>query len=131
MTGRILIVDDQKRLAESLKIGLERLGFFVDAFDDPENALLGFQAGNYDVAILDIRMPKLNGFELCRDLKKIDPATVFCFFTAFEIYQNEFETVFPDSGVKIFLKKPVSISELARQLNEILAEKAIAGTNVT
>ncbi len=123
LSARILIVDDEKDVTDSVKIGLERLGFCVDAYNDPMIALANFKSTKYDIAILDIRMPKLNGFDLYREMRKLDSQTSFCFFTAFDIFVSEFEKIFPDTSVKTFLKKPVSISELAKLLNEILGER--------
>ena len=69
-------------------------------------------AGAYNVIILDIRMPKMNGFELFRALAKMDKGAKFCFLTAFEVYKDEFHTLFPDLDIKCFLRKPISISDL-------------------
>ena len=126
---RILIVDDEDDITESLKRGLQRLGFSVDAYNDPAVALANFKSTKYDIAILDIRMPKLNGFELYREMKKIDGQTTFCFLTAFDIHQSEFEKVFPDMSVKTFLRKPISISLLATKLNEILDQRQLVNAN--
>ena len=61
---RILVVDDEPDLTYTLKIGLEDTGSFeVDAFNDPELALSAFKPGNYDFLLIDIRMPKMNGYE--------------------------------------------------------------------
>jgi two-component system, OmpR family, response regulator ChvI len=123
LKGTILLVDDEKDITTSLKLGLERYGFVVDTFNDPETALTNFKGGTYEAVILDIRMPKLNGFELFREMKKRDSQTIFCFLTAFEIHESEFRTVFPDSGVKLFFKKPISASKLAAAFDEVLTEK--------
>ncbi len=123
MPGRVLIVDDEKDLVKSLKTGLERFGFNVDAYDDPLIALANFKSTKYDIAVLDIRMPNLNGFELYKELRKIDGQTSFCFLTAFDIYLSEFEKMFPDSGVKTFFKKPIGVGKLAKQLNAIMTHR--------
>jgi DNA-binding response OmpR family regulator len=66
----ILLVDDQPDIIEILRIGLEDNGLKVDAFTDPELALSSFKASTYDLLLLDVRMPKMNGFELYEQIKK-------------------------------------------------------------
>ena len=116
----ILIVDDEKDITGSLKVGLERKGFIVDAYNDPKKALANLQPNQYDVAIFDIRMPGMDGFQLYREFVKLDGQTAVCFFTAFDVYKREFEKMFPDIHVKAFLKKPMTIAELTTKLDEIL-----------
>ena len=115
----ILIVDDERDITTSLKMGLERNGFAVDAYNDPKEALANFRPNQYDLAIFDIRMPVMNGFQLYREFKKLDGQTDICFLTAFDVYGGEFAKVFPDVHVKAFLKKPMSIAELMKRLNEL------------
>lgn len=68
MHNRLLVVDDEPDIATSMKQGLETAGYQVDAFNDPKEALAHFKADHYDLFLLDIRMPHLNGFELSRHL---------------------------------------------------------------
>jgi YesN/AraC family two-component response regulator len=70
--------------------------------------------------IIDIRMPKLNGFDLYREIRKKDSNVKVCFLTAFEIYYEEFRKMFPTIDVKAFVRKPVSISALIKQANMII-----------
>lgn len=71
---RILIVDDEPDITFTIKSGLEKTGFFeVDTFNDPELALSLFKPGNYDFLLIDIRMPKMNGYELYDKIREIDP----------------------------------------------------------
>jgi DNA-binding response OmpR family regulator len=65
---RILIVDDEPDITTALKMYLEIQGFQVDAFTDPVNALVQFKAGVYQLLILDIKMPEMNGFELYTEI---------------------------------------------------------------
>ncbi len=114
---RIAVVDDETDITTVLKRGLEHHGFSVDVFNDPEAALASFSPGHYDLMLIDIRMPKLNGFELYRELKKRDSNVKVCFLTAFEIYFEEFMKMFPTIDVRAFIRKPVSISSLVSQVN--------------
>ena len=77
--GRILLVDDERDIDTVVKKGLERVGFKVRAFDNPLDVLSKFEAGSYDVALLDIRMPSMNGFELYKKLRKRDSKIKVCF----------------------------------------------------
>jgi len=110
--ARILVVDDEPDLTLVIKHGLENDGYLVEVFNDPEQALAHFKADYYDTLILDIRMPKLNGFQLYREIRKIDSKARVCFMTAFEVYKNEFVKMFPSYDIKCFMKKPVRIKDL-------------------
>ncbi len=88
---RILLVDDESDILGVLKRGLEAKGFRVDAYDSPQEAIDYFKPNVYDLAILDIRMPGLNGFALYRQMRKIDPSLTACFLSAFEIHPEEFK----------------------------------------
>jgi DNA-binding response OmpR family regulator len=117
-----LIVDDEVDITNAVTTGLTRQGFTVDAYNDPIAALAHFRSksGKFDVVLLDIRMPKMNGLELYREMMKFDDQQRFCFFTAFDVYQREFEKMFHDVTVKAFLKKPISISQLVQRLEDVL-----------
>ena len=72
LKNRILIVDDEPDIAQVLKMGLEENGFAVDTYNDPLDAILNFKADSYDLLLIDIKMPKMNGFELYNRLHQID-----------------------------------------------------------
>lgn len=119
--ARILVVDDEPDITSVFKKVLTEEGYEVDTFDDPEKALSNFKADIYDLLLLDIRMPKMNGFDLYRKMCKIDEKPRPCFITAFEIYEEEFKKIFPDSKVKCFIKKPVSRDNLIAQIRAEIA----------
>ena len=121
MEPRVLIVDDEVDITDALKAGLERRGFKVDTYNDPLEALSGFKPGLYDISILDIRMPKMNGFELYREMRKVDGRASVCFLTAFDVHKEEFDKMFPDVKVKAFLKKPITIDSLVSSLKELIS----------
>jgi two-component system, OmpR family, response regulator ChvI len=96
-----------------LRQGLELKGLQVDAYGSPQEALQCFKPDVYDLAILDIKIPDINGFQLYREMKKLYPTTTACFLSAFEIRHDEFKKVFPSMRqVKAIFKKPISINEL-------------------
>jgi DNA-binding response OmpR family regulator len=119
MPQRVLVVDDEADITYALKVGLEGKGFKVDAYNDPTVALSKFRPGTFDIAILDIRMPKMSGFELYREMTKVDRKTKILFLTAFDVHREEFEKMFPDVKVEIFLKKPITIAKLVSRLKEL------------
>jgi two-component system, OmpR family, response regulator ChvI len=117
----LIVVDDEPDITSSLKLGLERRGMDVTAFNDPLKALEELKKqDNYDLVITDIRMPKMSGFELYRKIRKQGVGTPVVFMTAFDVHQKEFEKMFPDLKPKALLRKPISISELAARVDEIL-----------
>ena len=77
------MVDDEQDLTFTLKAILDETGSFqVEMFTDPVLALSEFKADVYDLAVLDIRMPEMNGFQLCRKLRDLDNRLKICFLTA-------------------------------------------------
>jgi two-component system, OmpR family, response regulator ChvI len=118
--GRILLVDDEMDIVKLYKHGLRRDGFEVEAFNDPEMALSHFKPDAYDLAILDIRMPKMNGFELYREMRKRDEKIRICFMTAFEMHLKEFEKVLPSIKVDGLLTKPIHIVDLCSTVQRLL-----------
>jgi DNA-binding response OmpR family regulator len=113
---RILLVDDEPDLTWTLRLGLENNGFEVDTFNDPEEALTNFRAGRYDLLLIDVRMPRMNGFQLYEEMKKIDNNTRICFITAFEVYYRALRETFPDLEIDCFIKKPIEIDDLLKRI---------------
>lgn len=121
---RILLVDDEPDITSVTKRGLQINGFEVDGFTDPAEALSNFKTGVYDLLLLDVKMPKINGFELYRHISKIDNKIKVCFMSAFESYADEFKTAFPNQSENCFTRKPISIDELAKRIKEQLLEES-------
>jgi CheY-like chemotaxis protein len=117
-----LVVDDEFDISYSIKRGLEKKGFKVDAFTDPTEALAGYTKGRYDIMLVDIRMPKMSGFDFVRAVRGIDPNVQFCFLTAFDVQRSEFNKLFPDVDVSHLLRKPITLSDLANILNRLITE---------
>jgi DNA-binding response OmpR family regulator len=116
---RILVVDDEPDILVALKIVLEENGFKTEAFGDPILALRSFIAGSYDLALLDIRMPRITGLGLYKELKKIDNKIRVCFLSAISNYQ-EFAKYFPTINEIQVIVKPVDNQTLIQRINEIM-----------
>jgi CheY-like chemotaxis protein len=122
---KIMVVDDEDDLIFLLRTLLDQIGFKVSGFTDPLLALQAFKAGTYDLAILDIRLPGLDGFELCERLKRMDHSLKVCFFTASEFcYKNSKEE---QHSILInehpIIRKPISNEDLIKQVQEVLELK--------
>jgi DNA-binding NtrC family response regulator len=121
---RIMVVDDERDILSIIKRGLEsKHRFQVETFIDAEYALEYLKKkpdDYYDLVLTDIRMPKINGFELYRRIKESNPHMKIVFITAFEINKEEFTKVIPSVDVLDFISKPVSMSTLIKKLNSIL-----------
>ncbi|MGC2382153.1 MAG: response regulator [Nitrososphaeraceae archaeon] len=81
-TKRILVIDDESDICITLANVLEGDGFVVHTFDDPLLALEDFREDLYDLLILEIKMKKMSGFELYKEIKKIDNKVQVCFLTS-------------------------------------------------
>jgi DNA-binding response OmpR family regulator len=124
LRNRILIVDDEPDVVLTLKLGLEVNGFVVETYNNPLKALSDFRANSYDLLLLDIKLPEMNGFELYSRLHQIDHNVKICFITAFDLYFDEFQNMFPKLKVECFVRKPVSIDTLAKVIKGELTEKS-------
>ncbi len=111
MNKRVLLVDDEPDLNLTLKMVLEENGFKVDSFTDPLSALENFKgetAGIYELLILDMKMPGVNGFELYRQIKKIDDKVKVCFLTASVMDYEQFrKELFPALDNNCHIQKPI------------------------
>ncbi len=121
--GSILVVDDEPDIVITLKTVLERNNFKVDTYTEPLQAVKNFKLDTYNLLILDIKMPQMNGFELYKELIKIDKKIKVCFLTAlselheYDIFKKE---VFPKSGQRYYIQKPIENDEILERVNEII-----------
>ena len=127
--GRILlVVDDEPDITLAFSMGLEDSGFTVDAFNDPLSALESFkeEKKSYALALLDVNMPKMNGFELYKEMRKIDDKVKVCFVTAFDIQREEaddLKAVGTSNDEKpAIIRKPITIDDLIKRVNAELPD---------
>jgi two-component system, OmpR family, response regulator ChvI len=120
---KILIVDDEPDICIALKEVLESNGFNVDTFVDPTLVLENFKSNMYDLLILDIKMPVMNGFQLYAQMKKIDLNIKAFFLTALtdlQEYDAFKKEVFPKEGERHFIQKPIENEEMLERVNAII-----------
>jgi DNA-binding response OmpR family regulator len=123
MSKRILVVDDDSDICFVLKSVLCDNGFVVDSYDDPLIALEKFKAEFYNLVILDIKMPELDGFSLYRNIKRLDKKVKICFLTAGEMYYRVDSDIFSSLSPNCLIRKPIKNEELIARVNGIIRQK--------
>ena len=119
---RLLLVDDEPDVIYSIRTSLESKGFTVIGYVDPLLALQDFKHSIYDLVLLDIRMPKMDGVQLYKQIKNIDRDVVICFFSAVEPSFDEYKKICPSFEDKYFIQKPISMDSLVDRMVSILAD---------
>jgi len=121
---KILLVDDEPDVIYAIKNILEDNGFQIDSFNDSILALKSYKINFYDLVILDIKMPKMDGFQLYVKIREKDPNVKICFLTASEMYYEKFRKTRSEFGKIIeeecFIQKPIKNEELIRKLNSVM-----------
>ena len=124
---KIFLVDNEIDITYALENALENYGFQVDSFNDPILALDNYQINFYDLVILDIKMPKMDGFELYIKLREKDPKVKICFLTASELFYEEFRNARLKLGEKVgeeyFIQKPIKTEDLIKKINTLMMNK--------
>ncbi|MGH9983265.1 MAG: response regulator [Nitrososphaeraceae archaeon] len=120
---RIMVVDDEYDLTLFYRMSLEYYGFEVETYNDPRNALSNFKPDYYDLIILDIKMPGMDGFELYKEIKEKDPNVKACFLTASELYYKEFRTrEYSALDKELFIRKPIGNEELIKEIKRLIRD---------
>jgi DNA-binding response OmpR family regulator len=115
---RILIVDDKSDITTTLKLGIENASetnsrrIVVDTHNDPRTALLEFQPNFYDLLLIDINMPHIDGFQLSERILDIDINVKICYMSSGEINRDALREIHPSISLGCFIRKPVSIDYL-------------------
>jgi DNA-binding response OmpR family regulator len=123
---RILIVDDDADVTLTFKAGIEENNndpntrIEVYTFNDPMSALLDFKPNFYDLLLVDINMPRMNGFELCEKILAIDINVRVCFMSAVDINREGLREIYPSLGLGCFIRKPVTIDYLLKRIRSEL-----------
>jgi len=120
MSKRILVIDDEPDVNITLRKVLEKNGFIVDSYENPFLALDNFKPHYYDLLILDIKMPDMNGFSIYREIKKLDRRMKVCFLTAGEMYYGPYSDIFSSLPANCFIRKPITNEELLKHIDEVM-----------
>lgn len=117
---RILIVDNEPDITQTFKSALEQeydnKKLEVHTFNDPLSVLSQFKPNFYDLLLIDINMPDMNGFELCTDILKVDVNVKICFMSAGEVNHEAVRELYPSISIGCFIKKPVTVEYLVRRV---------------
>ncbi len=121
---KILLVDNEADITYALENVLENYGFSLDSFNDSMLALNSYKSNFYDLIILDIKMPNMDGFELFNKIKEKDPKVKICFLTASELFYEEYRkkryVLGEKLGEEYFLQKPIKTDDLVQKINALI-----------
>lgn len=115
---RILVVEDETGLANSIVAGLREERYVVDRAADGEEAEFLAETNDYDLIVLDIMLPKINGFQVCRDLRNHEVKTPILMLTALDATADKVKGL--DSGAEDYLTKPFSFDEFLARVRALL-----------
>ena len=96
--GSVLVVDDEPNILKTLTIGLEAVGFRVEGFGNPCDALERLEEGKYDIAFIDLMMEPIDGMQVLKEIRRRSPATTAVII----IHQRDFIVAFSVSGSRLF-----------------------------
>jgi CheY-like chemotaxis protein len=118
---KILIVDDEPDITLIFTIVLEADNFVVKTYNDPLLALSNYKQGHFDLVLIDLKMPGMNGFELYKNIRTIDSKIKIGFLTASEQYHEQFrDEEFSKLDKDLFIQKPIENEELIKKINNMI-----------
>ena len=121
---KILLVDNEADITFALENALEDYGFSIDSFNDSMLSLNSYKRNFYDLIILDIKMPNMDGFELYNKIKEKDPRVKICFLTASELFYEEYRkkryVLGEKLGEEYFIQKPIKTDDLVQKINALI-----------
>ena len=119
---RVMLVEDEDDIVMLFEMILgPDAGLKLDSFTEPFAALNNFISGSYDLIMIDVTMPKMNGFELYHEIRKLDDKVKVCFLTAGEMYDEEVrKESFPELDINCFIRKPIANQDLIQRVKDIL-----------
>ena len=118
---KILIIDDDEDIINLFKGYLERNGFKVDAYTNPLDALCHFKKDRYDLILLDLKMPLLDGISMYKELKKIDKNITICLITADIMYLEKLKEKIPNIE-RFIIYKPILLRNLKEKIDLLILE---------
>ena len=116
LSKTILIIDDDPDVTTVFGLGLQDEGFDIYTYNDPLEALSQFKPNFYDLLLIDINMPKMNGIDLSIQLLELDTNVKICFITAGDANIEVLRELYPTRSIGCYIKKPVTIDQLVRRI---------------
>ncbi|MGI0000396.1 MAG: response regulator [Nitrososphaeraceae archaeon] len=128
---KIMIIDDDKDITNLFSIFLEYNGYIVNAYTNPLEAFNNFRKNSYDLIILDLKMPNMDGMTLYRKIKEIDDKVIICFTTANISYIQKLHKGIINID-RIVLYKPVLLKDLKNKIDSLLlfSHQKVNGNNL-
>lgn len=115
---RVLVAEDEPMLLDLMMYALRKCGFYCDGVTDGVTAVQQWESGNYDIALLDVILPKLNGLEACRQIRELSPSAPIIVVSA--LSQDEQIVNGFDSGASDYVTKPISYRVLEARMRSLL-----------
>lgn len=121
-----MIVDDEDDITFMFQIALEENNFIVDTFNDPVLALSEYKPGYYDLIILDILLPNVDGYALAKKIRQEDKHTKICFITASEKYHKQYRDMdlYDENEQYQIIQKPIEIEDLVIKINQFIDDSS-------
>jgi DNA-binding response OmpR family regulator len=123
--AKILYVEDDKTLSFITKENLERKGYSISFCEDGEQALRIFKSDNFDLCLLDVMIPKIDGFTVAKEIRKVNKDIPLIFLTARSLQEDKIHGLM--IGADDYLVKPFSIEELYLKIEVFLKRKYVTG----
>ena len=122
---KILLIEDDKDFSRPLAIGLRKSGYFVDIDESGESGLYQAENFDYDLVLIDLNLPDLDGISICRKLKEHSPEILICIISARDAINHRVEGL--DAGADDYLVKPIHLQELLARIRALLRRKYLRG----
>jgi DNA-binding response OmpR family regulator len=120
LSKTVLIIDDDPDVTTVFGLGLQDEGFDVHTYNNPLEALSQFRPNFYDLLLIDINMPKMNGIDLSIQILELDTNVKICFVTAGEANIEVLRELYPTRSIGCYIKKPITIENLVRRIKSEL-----------
>ncbi len=122
MDEQLLLVEDDPSIREIASLGLEQAGFRVTATGDGRDALLRFRQGAFDLVVLDVMLPSLDGFEVCREIRRESQAPIIMLTARSELHDV---IVGLELGADDYVTKPFELPELVARIKAVLRRSTV------
>ena len=116
LSKSILLTDDDPDVTTVFGLGLQDEGFDIYTYNDPLEALSQFKPNFYDLLLIDINMPKMNGIDLSVKMLELDTNVKICFITAGDANIEVLRELYPTRSIGCYIKKPVTIDQLVKRI---------------